>query len=510
MTAGPALVWEGRFQPIHRGHVAYVGELLRRAVVVTIVVVANELSHGRSPVPGFSRQVDAHHAAERNPWPLWLRHRMVVETLRAAYPQAVGAGRVQVLAGHRLDLDWDLYRRQLLPGDRAFAVPLRDDFEDAKAAAWVSLGERVERVDVSHLPDISGTLVRDLLAAGGELDPVLLPVTQRLIAEHRAVAGVPAPPTGPDRPVVALLTPLDELQRKALDEVADVATAAGVGELAEPDRRRCRVVVLRSGPSLTGPELDLLPALTDVVRSGSGMDNIDLPQLAARGIRLHRRPDVAADAVAELALTGLAALCRRVGPGYRWLLDGTYAKHLLTGEPLADQTLAVWGAGPVGRAVLRQARRLGLQVAFVEHPSVPAHLPTVPRATALRTASAHVLAVPLRAATRGLVDAGWLHEAGLARPYLVNVARHQVVRLGPVEEALRSGGLRGCYLDPVDEADLPELRGFLDRSRGCNVLLTQHQGAQRADVRAVLDSWSVAATLGILRGPDRTPDPDRR
>lgn len=497
MTAGPALVWEGRFQPMHRGHVAYVGELLRRAVAVTIVVVANELSHGRSPVPDFSRLVDAHHAAERNPWPLWLRHRMVVETLRAAYPEAVGDGRVQVLAGHRLDLDWELYRRQLLPGDRAFAVPLRDAFEDAKAAAWTSLGERVERVDVSHLPAVSGTLVRELLAAGGQLDRVLLPTTQRLLAEYRAGTELPAP-AGTDRPVVALLTPIGAAHRAALDRVADVATAADVTELAEPDRLRCRVVVLRSGPSLTKTQLDLLPALTDVIRSGSGMDNIDVPQLAARGIALHRRPDVAADAVAELALVGLAALCRRIGPGYRWLLDGVYAKQLLTGEPLADQTLAVWGAGPVGRAVLRQARQLGLHAAFVEHPSVPADLPTVTRRTALRTASAHVLAVPLRDATRGLVDAGWLREAAATRPYLVNVARHQLVQLGPVEEALRAGTLRGCYLDPLDEQDLPELRGFLDRTGGCNVLLTQHQGAQRADVRSVLDSWSVAATVRIL------------
>jgi D-3-phosphoglycerate dehydrogenase len=496
MTAGPALVWEGRFQPIHRGHVAYVGELLRRAVAVTVVVVANELSHGRSPVPDFSRLVDAHHAAERNPWPLWLRHRMVVETLRAAYPEAVGAGRVQVLAGHRLDLDWELYRRQLLPDDRAFAVPLRDGFEDAKAAAWTSLGERVERVDVSHLPAVSGTLVRDLLAAGERLDRVLLPTTQRLLAEYRADTG--SAPERTDRPVVALLTPIGAAHRAALDRVADVATAADVTELAEPDRRRCRVVVLRSGPALTKTQLDLLPALTDVIRSGSGMDNIDVPLLAARGIALHRRPDVAAEAVAELALVGLAALCRRVGPGYRWLLDGVYAKQLLTGEPLADQTLAVWGAGPVGRAVLRQAEHLGLPVAFVEHPSVPAGLPTVPRRTALRTASAHVLALPLRDATRGLVDAGWLREAAATRPYLVNVARHQLVQLGPVAEAVRAGTLRGCYLDPLDEQDLPELRGFLDRTQGGNVLVTQHQGAQRADVRAVLDSWSVAATVRIL------------
>ena len=505
MTAAPALVWEGRFQPIHRGHVAYVGELLRRAPAVTIVVVANELSHGRSPVPDFSRMVDAHHAAERNPWPLWLRHRMVVETLRAEYPEAVGAGRVQVVAGHRLDLDWDLYRRQLLPADRAFAVPLRDAFEDAKAAAWRSLGERVERVDVAHLPEVSGALVRERLATGGGLDEVLLPATRRLLSEYQADAGMPAPPES-DRPLVALLTPIDEAHRKALDEVADVATAGEVTELTEPDRRRCRVVVLRSGPSLTGTQLDLLPALTDVVRSGSGMDNIDVPQLTARGIRLHRRPDVAADSVAELALTGLAALCRRVGLGYRWLLDGVYAKHLLTGEPLEDQTVAVWGAGPVGRAVFRLARQLGIEAAFVEHPSVPADQPRMPLATVLQAASAHILAVPLRDTTRGLVDAGWLAEAAPARPYLVNVARHQLVRLGPVEDALRAGTLRGCYLDPIDEADLPELRDFLDRTRGCNVLATQHQGAQRTDVRAVLDSWSVTATLGILS----RPDPSRR
>ena len=78
------------------------------------------------------------------------------------------------------------------------------------------------------------------------------------------------------------------------------------------------------------------------------------------------------------------------------------------------------------------------------------------------------------------------------------MARHQLVQLGPVAAALRGGTLRGCYLDPLDEQDLPELRGFLDRTRGCNVLLTQHQGAQRADVRAVLDSWSVDATVRIL------------
>ncbi|MFJ8434002.1 hypothetical protein ACIQ9P_22140 [Kitasatospora sp. NPDC094019] len=175
------LVWEGRFQPIHRGHLAYIGELLRRTAKLTVVVVANETSAEAghpSPVPGFSRIVDGHHAGERNPWPLWLRHRMVRATVGAAFPERVPD--IQVLVGHRLDLDWPLYQ-QLLPPERVFAVPSRDDFEDAKAAAWTALGERVVRLDVAHLPAVSGTLVRELMAAGRPLDEVLHPVTLGLL-----------------------------------------------------------------------------------------------------------------------------------------------------------------------------------------------------------------------------------------------------------------------------------------------------------------------------------------
>ncbi|MFB7380487.1 hypothetical protein ACFC6U_24105 [Kitasatospora purpeofusca] len=186
------LVWEGRFQPVHRGHLAHVGELLRRTERLTVVVVANETSadaRHRSPVPGFSRTVDGHHAGERNPWPLWLRHRMVRATVEAVFPER--AGDVQVLAGHRLDLDWPLYQ-QLLPPERVFAVPSRDDFEDAKADAWTALGERVLRVDIDHLPKLSGTLVRELMAADSPLDEVLHPVTLELLRAAAEAGEVPA------------------------------------------------------------------------------------------------------------------------------------------------------------------------------------------------------------------------------------------------------------------------------------------------------------------------------
>ena len=173
---------------MHRGHLAYVGELLQRADQVTVVVVANETSERSSvpsPVPEFSALVDGHHAAERNPWPLWLRQRMVQTAIRTAYAERIAD--ITVLAGHRLDLDWPLYQ-QLLPADRVFAVPARDDFEDAKAEAWAKLGERVIRLDVTHLPSVSGTQVRELLDHGGPLEAVLHPVTLAMLHEYGYLA----------------------------------------------------------------------------------------------------------------------------------------------------------------------------------------------------------------------------------------------------------------------------------------------------------------------------------
>jgi nicotinic acid mononucleotide adenylyltransferase len=178
-------IWEGRFQPIHRGHVAFVGRLLDLAETVWVHVNVNETSDrarrsgAELPVPEFSALVDGHHAAEKNPMPFWLRYRMVCETLRAELPP----GRVVVWGGRRFDLDW-ARAREMMPPDRVFATPRRDDFEDAKAAAWTALGERVVRISVDGLPVVSGTQVRDRLRTGRGVEELLCPATLRLLREH--------------------------------------------------------------------------------------------------------------------------------------------------------------------------------------------------------------------------------------------------------------------------------------------------------------------------------------
>jgi cytidyltransferase-like protein len=178
------VVWEGRYQPIHRGHLAYISTLLEHADHLWLFVVMNETSEAAGlnladlPVPEFTRQVDPHHVPEKNPLPFWLRYRLVAETVADEFPEAP----ITVWGGRRLDLAWPLYAKAL-PADRIFLTPLRDSFEDAKADAWKKLGERVLRVDVSQLPSISATATREALRNGVAFEDFLAPRTAQVLEE---------------------------------------------------------------------------------------------------------------------------------------------------------------------------------------------------------------------------------------------------------------------------------------------------------------------------------------
>ncbi len=176
------VIWEGRFQPIHRGHLAYVKLLLTYAEHLWIFVVENEVSRdvvqdqSYLPVPDFTTEVDRHHGQEKNPLPFWLRYRLVQSTLREELPQAP----ITVWGGRRLDLAWPFYARAF-PRERIFITPKRDAFEDAKAKAWTQLGERVMRVEVDQIPAISATELRNALRKGERTARFLCASIERLL-----------------------------------------------------------------------------------------------------------------------------------------------------------------------------------------------------------------------------------------------------------------------------------------------------------------------------------------
>ena len=75
---------------------------------------------------------------------------------------------------------------------------------------------------------------------------------------------------------------------------------------------RLRAVATDGHFGIPAPVLAAAPNLEIVASYGVGYDNIDLAACKARGIRVTNTPDVLNDAVAELALGLMLALCRRI------------------------------------------------------------------------------------------------------------------------------------------------------------------------------------------------------
>ncbi|MFJ5071760.1 NAD(P)-dependent oxidoreductase [Kitasatospora sp. NPDC088556] len=276
----------------------------------------------------------------------------------------------------------------------------------------------------------------------------------------------------------------------------DVYEVAGLDELGGA-ARRAELIVIRSGIRLDVDRLAAMPKLRHVIRAGSGLDGIDTAVLAARGIGLYRYPEASAPAVAEWCLAALLALARRIPLGAHGLALGCHLKTACLGTPVVSMRVAVWGAGPIGRAAAAVTERFGAEVAFAARPSITDGLRQMPAAELPGWADAHIVALPATAENIGAFGTGFLRSAAGRRPLLVVAGRLATIDASACLEALADGGLTGLAVDPIEAADA---HLFKSGPTPLNLLATPHIGAQRADIRAALDAWVTQTASALLRG----------
>ena len=104
---------------------------------------------------------------------------------------------------------------------------------------------------------------------------------------------------------------LDYLEAQKVDY--DVKTGLSPEELAETIGEYDGIII-RSGAKLTADVLAKSGKLRAVARAGVGVDNVDLPTATSRGIIVMNTPGGNTVSTAELALTLMMALSRKVVP----------------------------------------------------------------------------------------------------------------------------------------------------------------------------------------------------
>ncbi len=181
---------------------------------------------------------------------------------------------------------------------------------------------------------------------------------------------------------------------------------------------------------------------------------------APPGITITNAGDSYAPTVAEHALALSLALLRQIRPALERSTKHAWDSGLSASvATLNDALVAVIGFGSIGRAIAVRVRACGARVVAVTRSGRPDPLadesaPVGALHAVLARADVVVLAVPLTAETRGMIDAAAL---AALRPgaVLVNIARGGVIDTAALVAALREGRLGGAGLDVTDPEPLP-------------------------------------------------------
>ena len=227
---------------------------------------------------------------------------------------------------------------------------------------------------------------------------------------------------------------------------------------------------------VSGDLMRKLPNLEIIGSFGVGYDNVDIATAKQRGIRVTNTPDVLNDAVAEITLAMMLALCRRIVVADRYVRDGRWPKegaHPLTGE-LTGQTVGILGLGRIGKEIARRCQVFKMQVVY--HGRSKQRFEPFPYyADLTEMASAVdwlVVIAPGGAETKGIVSREVMEALG-PNGCLVNMARGSLVDETALVELLEAGKLGGAALDVFEnEPETPEALWTLE-----NVVLQPHQGS---------------------------------
>ena len=242
------------------------------------------------------------------------------------------------------------------------------------------------------------------------------------------------------------------------------------------------------------------PRLKLLQTPGAGLDRLDRPALAARGIAVCNSHSHAA-MVAEHGLSLLLTLMRKVALHDRLLRAGTWWRpkgspddRLYQSDSLTGSTIGLVGYGAINQSFARLVSGFGVQLLVHTRRPRP-EMVSVSLDEMARRATAMVIAVPQTPQTEGLIGEAVLAAAQLGL-YLVNLGRAEVIAQAPLLAALRERRIAGAALDlPYGGADIWE--GLADFTTLDNVVLSPHragtlrgQSPHMADVVENLLHWA--------------------
>src|SRR3982075_2854160 len=262
-----------------------------------------------------------------------------------------------------------------------------------------------------------------------------------------------------------------------------------------------RAMITAGGTPLGAAAMDTLPSLRAIVCYGTGYDGVDLAAAAQRGIAVGHSPAANASAVADLAVTLMLAVTRRLLPADEYVRSGNWSaakpSPLMRPQPgNPGRRVGVYGMGEIGRKIAAGIAAFESEVGYFSRSQHDVPYRYLPSLEALAEwCSVLMIAVRAGADTHHAVDAGILRKLG-KDGYVVNISRGSVIDQQALVTALAEGSIAGAGLDVYQtEPHAPDaLTAFP------NVVLTPHVGGHTLESHAAMQDCVIANLEAFFAG----------
>ena len=254
--------------------------------------------------------------------------------------------------------------------------------------------------------------------------------------------------------------------------------------------QRAGVVVTKEMP-VSGDLIRQFPdSVKNISEAGTGYNNIDLAAAREKGIIVCNVPSYSSERVAHTAIMMILNLSSTMQTQMKMLAKGdhsNFTKHLQVPHvEVNGKTLGIIGAGNIGRAVIKIAKALDMDIlVYTRTPREDSDgIRYVDLDTLLANSDYISLHCPLTPQTRHIINKETLSKMKPSA-FLVNTSRGALVDEPALIEALQNGVIAGAALD-VQETEPPAEDNPLYTLD--NVILTPHMGWKGLETRQRLVS----------------------
>ena len=220
-----------------------------------------------------------------------------------------------------------------------------------------------------------------------------------------------------------------------------------------------------------------------------GFDHIDVEQAKKRKIRVGHTPEVLTDATANLAISLLLDVTRRVSEGDRIIRKGGWKKifgaYDYVGTDLQGKTLGILGLGRIGSTVAKRAKSFEMKIIYHNRKPIPKRKEQALGAKyvsfmeLIKESDIISIHVPHNKETDKLFNKK-IFQKMKKTSFLINTARGRIIDESDLIYALKNNLISGAGLDVFELEPIGKNHPFVKFQ---NITLAPHIGSSTKETR---------------------------